>query len=55
MPLPVSSREDLSYSDHTTAEGESGKEGFQLDHGKSGMMRKVQFQMVSLVEIRNQT
>ncbi len=54
MPLPVSSREALSYSDHTTAEGESGKEGFQLDHGKSGM-RKVQFQMVPLVGIRNQT
>ncbi len=36
----MSSREALSYSDHTTAEGESGKEGFQLDHRKSGMLRE---------------
>lgn len=53
MSLPVSSREALFYFDHTTAEVESEKERFQLDHGKSGMMR-VQFQMVPLVEIRNQ-
>jgi len=53
MPLPLFSREALSYFDHTTAEGESGKERFQMDHGKSGMM-KVQFQMVPLMGIRNQ-
>lgn len=53
MPLPVFSMEALSYFDHTTAEGESGKERFQMDHGKSGMM-KVQIQMVPLMGIRNQ-
>lgn len=51
MPLPMFSREALSYFDHTTAEGESGKERFQMDHGKSGMM-KVQFQMVPLMGIK---
>ncbi len=55
MPLPMSSREALSYSDHINAEGESGKKGFQLDHRKSGMLRKVRFQVVPLVGIRNQT
>lgn len=53
MPLPMFSMEALSYFDHTTAEGESGKERFQMDHGKSGMM-KVQIQMVPLMGIRNQ-
>lgn len=53
MPLPMFSMEALSYFDHTTAEDESGKERFQMDHGKSGMM-KVQFQTVPLMGIRNQ-